>query len=411
MGLIVMTKLLVKLFIKNSEDTANGRVRTAYGTLAGITGIVCNLFLFAAKLAIGLLSGSIAISADAVNNLSDASSSIVTLVGFKLSEKPADEKHPFGYARIEYLSALLVAVMIIVIGVELAKTSFGKILNPTEVSFNAVSFAVLALSVAVKLWMMFFNLSLGKKINSETLKATAQDSRNDVITTLAVMLSAFAAVCFKIQLDGYVGVAVAVFIIVSGLLLVKETVEPLLGEAATDELSQHIAQKILEYDGVLGVHDLIVHDYGPGRRFASVHVEMSSNRDVLESHDIIDDIERDFAAEENLHLVIHYDPVVTDNEEVNLMKNRVKQIVSEIDSRLSIHDFRMVKGPMHTNLIFDVAVPHKFEMSDEELKTLIDERIQTEKHKYYTVITVDSSFAAMPAQKDAAEEKLLHGRQ
>lgn len=405
-----MTKLLLKLFIKDSENTGDVKVRTAYGTLAGITGIICNIFLFAAKLVIGLLSGSVAISADAVNNLSDASSSIVTLIGFKLSEKPADKKHPFGYARIEYLSALLVAVMIIVIGVELAKTSFEKILHPTPVSFGILSFAVLLLSIAVKLWMMLFNNNLGKKIDSDALKATAQDSRNDVITTFAVLVTALIAFFFNIKLDGYAGVAVALFIIISGIILVKETVDPLLGEGATEETANHIAQKILEYDGVLGVHDLIVHDYGPGRRFASVHVEMSSNRDVLESHDVIDDIERDFALSENLHLVIHYDPVVTDNEEVNEMKERVKGIVADIDKCLTIHDFRMVKGPMHTNLIFDVVVPHKFRISDDELKKLIDEKVQTDDHKYYTVITVDSSFAAMPAQKDAEEEKLLHSK-
>ena len=291
-------------------------MRTAYGNLAGAVGIVCNALLCAAKLLMGTLFGSISVTADAVNNLSDASSSIITLVGFKLSAKPADKEHPYGHARIEYLAGLAVSVLIIVIGFELARTSLDKILHPTPVAFSWLTVAVLAGSIGVKLWMAMFNRTIGRRIGSATLEATATDSRNDVISTAAVLAALVLGQATHLVLDGWMGLAVALFILYSGIGLIKETVDPLLGEAPSEELAQHIARKVLSYDGVLGTHDLMVHDYGPGRCFASVHVEMAAEKDVLESHDIIDNIERDFHDNDNIHLVIHYDPIQTGDRAV-----------------------------------------------------------------------------------------------
>lgn len=399
-----MTDLLAKWFIKDADHINNPKVHAAYGKMAGLVGVVCNALLFAGKLAAGLLSGSVAVTADAVNNLSDASSSIVTLLGFKLSEKPADKGHPFGHARIEYLSGLLVAIMILLIGVELIRTSMAKIAAPTPVSMQPVTLAVLGVSILVKCWMAFFYRKTGRRIGSETLSAAAADSRNDVISTVVVLASMLIAHFTSLQLDGWMGLAVALFILVSGVGILRDTMSPLLGEAPTEEYSRHIAEKILDYPGVLGVHDLMIHDYGPGRRFASVHVEMSAATDVLISHDTIDDIERDFAKEENLNLVIHYDPVVTDDEEINAMRARVGDIVASIGEELSFHDFRMVRGPGHTNLIFDVVRPTDFFLTEEQIKTEIDRRVQQAGHRYYTVITVDTNYAPLAEKKEPAEK-------
>lgn len=384
-----MTNLLLRLFVKDAAHTENPAVRAAYGRLAGLIGIVCNILLFAGKLVVGTLSGSVAITADAVNNLSDASSSLVTLIGFKLAEKPADEEHPYGHARIEYLAGLMVAVMILFIGFELAKTSVQKILNPAPVEFSPAVAVVLVMSILVKLWMALFNRTLGRKIDSKTLEAAAADSRNDVISTGAVLLAAIFGAVTNLAIDGYVGLVVALFILWSGIGIAKETVNPLLGEGAAPELRQIIAKEVRKYDKVLGFHDLMAHDYGPGQRFASMHVEMDRNENVLECHDIIDDIERECLEKFNIHLVIHYDPVVTDDAELNHMKALVQATVHEIDERLSIHDFRMVRGPGHTNLIFDLSVPFEMRGKEGELKGRIDKAIAVESEKYYTVITFD----------------------
>ena len=311
-----MTDFLLRLFVKNSQNVEDSNVRAAYGSLSGLVGIVCNLLLFAGKLSIGLLAGSVAIVADAVNNLSDAASSIVTLVGFKMASKPADADHPFGHARMEYLSGLAVAVMILLIGVELAKGSVEKILHPEPVAFSTVLVVVLALSIGVKLWMSLFNRKLGRKISSKALEATAADSRNDVIATAAVLAAAVIGKLTNLQIDGYAGLLVAAFILWSGIGLVKETVNPLLGENADPELRKILIDEVRSNDKVLGFHDLMVHDYGPGQRFASIHVEMDNREDVLVCHDIIDDIERRCLEEHHVHLVIHYDPVVTDDQEL-----------------------------------------------------------------------------------------------
>ncbi|MFR8664804.1 MAG: cation-efflux pump [Oscillospiraceae bacterium] len=401
-----MTEFLVRRFVRRYEHTEEPAVRTAYGNLAGAVGIVCNALLCAAKLLMGTLFGSISVTADAVNNLSDASSSIITLVGFKLSAKPADKEHPYGHARIEYLAGLAVSVLIIVIGFELARTSFGKILHPTPVAFSWLTVAVLAGSIGVKLWMAMFNRTIGRRIGSATLEATATDSRNDVISTAAVLAALVLGQATHLVLDGWMGLAVALFILYSGIGLIKETVDPLLGEAPSEELARHIARKVLSYDGVLGTHDLMVHDYGPGRCFASVHVEMAAEKDVLESHDIIDNIERDFHDNDNIHLVIHYDPIQTGDRAVGTLHAWMEGQLKTISPQLSMHDFRAVRGPTHTNLIFDVVVPAGFALDDAALRARIQQLAQqknTQEMKYYTVVTVDHSYA--PYHQDGNEQK------
>lgn len=391
-----MTQWLVRHFVKNYQEIEKPEVRTEYGKMAGWVGIFCNLVLFAGKLAAGLVSGSIAIAADAINNLSDASSSIVTLLGFKLAAKPADKEHPFGHARIEYITGLAVAVMVLVIGIELGRTSIGKIIDPTPVNFTIWSYAVLVFSIVLKTWMAIFNRKIGRKINSTTLEATYADSRNDVITTSVVLFAALVAGFTGLNLDGWMGLCVAVFILISGIGLVRDTLNPLLGEAPDPEMVKYVGDKIAGYESVLGTHDLIVHDYGPGRRFASAHVEMSSQQDVILAHDIIDNIEQDFLEQDNIHLIIHYDPIVTGDAQTDNARAWVKKRVAEIDPRLTIHDLRLVDGPTHTNYVFDVLVPAEFSMSDTELKEVIQKKIQHGDKPIYTVVTVDKSYAAIP---------------
>lgn len=386
-----MTGLLLRLFVKDYQNTEDTKVRGAYGKLAGFVGIVCNLLLFTGKLIAGLLSGSVAITADAVNNLSDASSSLVTLLGFKLAERPADEEHPYGHARIEYLSGLAVAALILVIGVELGKSSVEKIINPEAVLFSWLTLAILLGSILMKLWMALFCYGLGKRIGSATLIATATDSRNDVISTAAVLLGCLLGYFFNLRIDGYIGLLVALFIIWSGCGIAKETISPLLGKQADEALVKSISDLILSHDKILGIHDLMVHDYGPGQCFASVHAEMDSSENPLDCHDIIDDIERDALRELRVHLVIHYDPIVTDDEELNRMRELVSAELKKIDPQLSMHDFRMVRGPGHTNLIFDLVIPFSMQDQKSELKKRIDACVQFENKRYYTVITFDDA--------------------
>lgn len=380
-----MTKLLLHLFVKDKGS------RAAYGKLSGIVGIICNVLLFAAKLIIGLLSGSVSITADAMNNLSDASSSIVTMIGFRMAEKPADEDHPYGHARAEYITGLCVAAFILLIGWELGKSSFQKILNPEPVAFSWLMAAVLLLSMAAKLWLALFNLHLGKKIHSSALLAASVDSRNDVIATAAVLISCLVGMLTDFNPDGYVGILVALFILYSGVQIARDTIDPLLGKAPDAELVNSIREKLLSYEYVLGIHDLMVHDYGPGRRFASVHVEMDRELDPLFSHNIIDEIEREFEQSENIQLVVHYDPMVTDDEEVNETKKFVEAIVKTLDKRLSIHDFRLVAGPKHTNVVFDLVVPFGLEQTADDLCNSIVQAIRKAKPNYYAVIHVDSA--------------------
>lgn len=386
-----MTKLLIRLFVKNSEDTENPQVRGNYGTMAGIVGILCNLVLFLGKLVIGTISGSVSIRADAVNNLSDASSNIVTLVAFRLARKPEDAEHPYGHARIEYLSGLAVAAMILLIGVELAKESFHKILYPEPVSFSWALVAVLGMSIAVKLWLAVFNRTLGKKIKSTSLMATAADSRNDVITTGAVLLAAVTARLTGLELDGYVGLLVAGFILWSGIGIAKDTISPLLGAPADPELVHLIRHEIEHFDPrILGVHDLMVHDYGPGQTFASIHVEVDRREDVLEMHEMIDRAERMMLEQHRIHLTIHYDPIVTDDAALQRMQKKVEEALHAIQPGLSLHDFRMVAGEKSTNLIFDVVLPDTLRGKEQEIQSALEKAIQEPGMEYRTVITFDT---------------------
>lgn len=368
------------------------RSRSAWGKAASVMGIGGNALLFAGKIAVGLVSGSVAITADAFNNLSDASSSIVSLLGFKMADKPADAEHPYGHGRYEYLSALMVAVMILVIGVELMKGSVEKILHPTPVAFSWPLMLVLVCSIAVKLWMSAFNRRIGRRIGSKTLMATADDSRNDVIATSVVLLATVAGHLTGFMLDGWLGAAVAAFILFSGFMLVKETIDPLLGGAVGAEQVERIRKKLMSYPGVLGTHDLIVHDYGPGRQFASVHIEMDAQRDPVESHDLIDNIERDFFTEEKLHLVIHYDPVALDDPRVQVMREFISGIAACIHPDMSIHDLRLVPGPTHVNVVFDCTVPYEVKLDGDDIKQRITRVVQAEYPNYYCVITLEHGF-------------------
>lgn len=385
-----MERLLLRLFVKNYEKTGEPGVRKAYGQLAGIVGMLCNLLLCAGKLVIGTLSGSVSITADAVNNLSDASSCVVTLLGFRLAAKPADEEHPYGHARIEYFSGLVVSLLIVMIGVELAKTSVDKILHPVAVEFSLALVLVLVVSILVKLWMARFYAGLGKRISSTTLRASSADSRNDVIATGAVLISCILGKATGLHLDGYMGLLVALFILYSGVMIAKDTIDPLIGAAPDETLSREIAQLLLENPAILGIHDLLIHDYGPGRKFASVHAEMDSQGDVLQSHEVLDELERACWQQFQVSLTIHYDPVVTDDETLNRMREKVQGAIAQIDSRLSIHDFRMVCGARYTNLIFDLVVPGGVSKSREEIKKEIDRQVQfDEQMQYFTVIQFD----------------------
>ena len=380
-----MTNLLLKLFVPGEMS------RPAVGRLSGIVGIVCNLLLFVLKLTVGAISGSVSISADAMNNLSDASSSIVTLLGFKLSEKPADEDHPYGHARFEYLSGLAVAALIVVIGFELLRTSVGKILAPTPTEFSLPAAVVLVGSILLKLWLSLFNTKLGKRIDSKALLATAADSRNDCISTSAVLIAAVVEHLTTWRIDGWMGVLVAVFILYSGCAMAKDTISPLLGESASPELRQLIIDTVCAEPKVLGYHDLLVHDYGPGQRFASLHVEMDYRDDPLVCHGLIDNLERNCMEQHNVHLVIHYDPVIVGDLELDAMRTRVTVILHTIDKRLNTHDFRMVKTGTHTNLIFDLEVPFDLMGQKSAIKQQLDSKLNTGETVYYTVITFDSA--------------------
>ena len=336
-----MFERLVGHFVENADDTENPSVRTAYGTFASIVCILCNIALCSAKGLIGAAAGSVAIVADALNNLSDASSNIISLLGFKLASRPPDAKHPYGHGRFEYLSGLAVAVLILVIGVELVRSSIDKIIHPEPVEFGIALVIVLVLSIVVKLWMAAFNKSLGTRIDSTTLLATAADSRNDVIATSAVLACTLIGQFGGVNLDGWAGLAVGAFIVYSGIDLVRETIDPLLGKAPDPEFVKHIYDKITSYPGVLDTHDLIVHDYGPGRRFASAHVEMAAEMDPLKSHDVIDNIEEAFRTQENLLLVLHYDPIVTSDDAVGDLRRWISENIRRIDARLTIHDLQI----------------------------------------------------------------------
>lgn len=387
-----MTELLIRLFVKDSEQVSNPDVRGRYGKLSGLVGVGTNLLLFVIKFLTGFFFHSIAIMADAVNNFSDMASSLITLIGFKLSSKPADAQHPYGHARMEYISGLIVSFLVMMVGVQLVQSSFGKILRPQPTGFGFVVVAILAVSILLKLWQSAFYAKIGKKIDSTALQASSQDSRNDVLSTAAVLLGALVSRYTGLMLDGWMGLAVAVFIIVSGIRLIIDTTSPLLGLAPTKELVREIYRKIMSYQGILGLHDLNVHNYGPGRCFASVHCEVPADEDIMVSHDIIDNIERDFLKDMNIHLVIHLDPIVTGDERTNELKEVVAGIIREISPDISMHDFRVVWGTTHSNLIFDVVVPYRFRMADDQLQQTLVDRIHQMNQNYHAVVVVDHTY-------------------
>ena len=384
-----MTNLLLRLFVKNHCQVDDPAVRSAVGRLVGLTGIVCNTLLFLGKLIVGIIAGSVSIIADAVNNLSDASSSVVTLLGFRMARQPADAEHPYGHARYEYLSGLVVAALILIIGAELAKSSVMKILHPAAVEFTLFTFIVLLASVSVKLWMMNFFGALGRKIRSTTLKATSVDSCNDVIASSAVLLGCLVQYFFHVNIDGIIGLAVALFILYSGVNIARETISPLLGKQADAELIENLSRLVLSREKVLDIHDLLVHDYGPGQCYATVHAEVSAEEDPLACHDMIDAIESEAMEKLRVNLVIHYDPVVLDDEERNAALDVVTEVITGIHPDLSVHDFRLVRGAHRTKLIFDLVVPYDMETPHKELKERIDTGLKEKGLDYEIIVHFD----------------------
>lgn len=387
-----MTTVLTKLFLKG-VDTASARGRKQVGNLAGIVGIVCNLFLFVVKFFLGIFSGSMAIAADAFNNLSDAGSSVVSLLGFWLGSQEADEEHPFGHARYEYLAGMTVCVMILAIGLSLAKEGVVKILHPTMPKFSSLVLVIMLVSIVIKLWLSLFNRKLGNLIQSDTLKATAADARNDCFSTGAVLLSAILCKISQIEvIDGIVAVAMAIFIIYSGFDLLRDALDALLGHKPSEELVEMIEKTVLGYPEVIGVHDLLVHDYGPGNQFASLHIEFPAEKSALEAHDIIDNIEREFAVKHKLQVVIHYDPIVTSDQEVGELRTYISGEVKAYDEKLSIHDLRIVPGDSHINVLFDLVLPAGYQGNQEELLHYIEQRVKDKNQKYICVIKIEQNY-------------------
>lgn len=388
-----MTGFLVNKFVPDSENVQSANVRTAYGVLSSVVGIICNVLLFAVKLVVGIILNSISVMADAFNNLSDAASSVISFIGVRIAAKPSDKDHPFGHGRAEYIAALLVAFVILEVGFSCIKSAVGKIITPEVINFSYVSIAILVVSMAVKLWLSFFNRKLAKKTNSSVIKATATDSLNDVIVTGATVISIIIFEFFNLNLDGYMGAIVAVLVLVSGINIIKDTIKPLLGEAADPELCENLVEKVLSYDGIVGTHDLVVHSYGPSRYMASIHAEVPMDANICEIHETIDRIERDVFEEFGVLLVIHMDPIEIDNALVDSSREVVIDVIASLDCGITMHDFRMVSGEGQTNLIFDIVVPHAFSDREageivEKIKSAVNEKNST----YQCVITVDRSF-------------------
>lgn len=395
-----MTEFLVRRFVKNYEQTETVAVRTAYGVLASVVGILCNVFLFFVKGAVGIILHSISVTADAFNNLSDAGSSIIGLVGVKMAEKPADEEHPFGHGRIEYIAALIVAFIVLQVGFTFLKDAIGRIWNPEILTFNTVSVLILVLSIGVKVWMAAFNRKLGKRIDSKVMMATAADAMGDVATTTATILSVLFFRVTGINIDGFVGIGVALVVMWAGIGIAKDTLEPLIGEAVPQETFDEITKFVESYDGIVGTHDLLVHNYGPGRSMASIHAEVPNDVNIEVSHEIIDRIEREARKYLGIYLLIHMDPIETKDQDVIEIREKVEHIVAETDPEASIHDFRMVPGEHQINLIFDMVMPHGYDKEEENaLLHLVMEKIRHLDERYQCVITMEKSYVAESKEK------------
>ena len=390
-----MTDFLVKLFVKNYQDTDNTDVRTSYGVLSSIVGTICNVLLFMAKLLIGLFMHSLAIMADAFNNLSDAASSVISFIGVKMANKPADKEHPFGHGRIEYIAALIVSFLVIEVGFTFFKSSIEKIRNPQEISFKWIPFLFLLLSVGVKLWMSLFNRKLGKRIQSKVMLATSADSLGDVITTSATIVSILICHFTSVNIDAYAGLLVSLIVMWAGISIARDTLEPLIGQGADPDLYRRITKEVKAYDGIVGTHDLIVHNYGPGRSIASIHAEVPRDVNIEVSHEIIDKIEREVGAKLNILLVIHMDPVETHNAEVLAMKEKLGCIIAALDPELTFHDFRVVKGQERINLIFDLEIPFSYgQKESERVAGQIRALMKEIDPRFECVIDMDKSFIA-----------------
>lgn len=388
-----MTNLLLKFFVKDYENIQDAKVREKYGTLSSFVGIFCNVLLFFAKYMLGLLSHSIAITSDAFNNLSDSVNCMITLFGYKMAAKPADKDHPFGHGRIEYLTSLSMAVIILLMGFELFKGSVEKMMNPEKVTFSYFVLGGLLLSIVVKIWMAFFNKKLGKRINSGIMLATAKDSLNDVIATSTTVIALVASIFTTFPIDGIMGTFVSVFILYSGFQIIKDTVDELLGKPAEKEFVEELEAFVLEKEEILGMHDLMIHNYGPGKQIGSMHVEIDSKGNIIEIHDRIDQLEKELYEKYQLIMTVHMDPIDNNNEYVKTYREKVDEILKSIDENLSMHDFRVVRGTTHTNLIFDVVVPFEYQLKDNEIKEKIDVALEAENTIFYTVITFDRKYS------------------
>ena len=387
-----MLESILRRFVPDYANTGDKAVRERYGVLSGVTGIILNLLLFAGKLIAGLLAGAISVTADAFNNLSDAASSVVTLVGFRLAGQKADADHPFGHGRVEYLAGLIVSLLILLVGVELGKSSIEKILHPEETQLSVLTAGILAASILVKLWMGWFNSALAGRIKSEALRATATDSRSDAVATSAVLLGLILSRLLHLPLDGWIGVLVAVLILKAGLGSAKATLDPLLGQPPDPEEVRAIESLILSFPPISGIHDLVIHDYGPGRRMMSVHAEVPCDCDVMEVHDVIDHAERELEKAFGIEAVIHMDPVQAGNPRVDALRSQTAELAREIDPAMTIHDFRITEGPQFTNLIFDVVVPYDVSLSDQEVRQALADRLAALDGRYRAVIDVDRSY-------------------
>lgn len=390
-----MTEHLVRRFIKDHENTENAQVRTAYGVLASVVGICCNLVLFAAKLMIGIMAHSISVMADAFNNLSDAASSIISFIGVKMAQKPADEDHPFGHGRIEYISAFIVAFFVIQVGFSLFKSSVGKIHTPQEMAYSQISIVILLISIGIKLWMGMFNRTLGKRIHSTVMMATAADSLGDAATTSATMVSLIVFGLWGINIDGIIGLAVSVAVMVAGINIARDTLAPLIGQAIDPKVYREIKEFVEQYEGIVGTHDLIVHNYGPSKSMASIHAEVPSDENIQVSHEIVDTIERECLRKLGVFLVIHMDPVETHNEQVTAIKEQIGRVLEGLDSRLEFHDLRVVDGTRRVNLIFDLVVPRDYnEAMRDTLRVRVSEEMHRQDERFCCIITIENSFCA-----------------